>query len=192
MLCDGKSSARPNKIELVAHPAQRSAQGGNRPRMATSGSAALRRERTSTSCNQSGASGEGPNGLSLLFSFTRMAVMLRRVSLGSGRVSCAHFKAFHRDGAEPIEPPLPILCGSIPRLYLDPQAAELREALVARHGVKPEPVFVGRGSDEVRETDPTPGAVRRALRARCGPSLAYKGDFCQHRYIPLKITLARL
>ncbi|HYZ23021.1 MAG TPA: histidinol-phosphate transaminase [Rhodopila sp.] len=35
------------------------------------------------------------------------------------------------------------------RLYPDPEAAELREALAAHHHVKPEQVFVGNGSDEV-------------------------------------------
>jgi histidinol-phosphate aminotransferase len=35
------------------------------------------------------------------------------------------------------------------RLYPDPEAAELREALASYHGVKPEQVFVGNGSDEV-------------------------------------------
>src|SRR5215468_8340360 len=35
------------------------------------------------------------------------------------------------------------------RLYPDPEATELREALAAHHGVKPGQVFVGNGSDEV-------------------------------------------
>jgi histidinol-phosphate aminotransferase len=35
------------------------------------------------------------------------------------------------------------------RLYPDPEATELREALAGGHGVKPEQVFVGNGSDEV-------------------------------------------
>jgi histidinol-phosphate aminotransferase len=35
------------------------------------------------------------------------------------------------------------------RLYPDPEARELREALAAHHGVNPEQVFVGNGSDEV-------------------------------------------
>ncbi len=35
------------------------------------------------------------------------------------------------------------------RLYPDPEATELREALAAHHRVKPEQVFVGNGSDEV-------------------------------------------
>jgi histidinol-phosphate aminotransferase len=35
------------------------------------------------------------------------------------------------------------------RLYPDPEATELREALAVHHGVKPEQVFVGNGSDEV-------------------------------------------
>lgn len=35
------------------------------------------------------------------------------------------------------------------RLYPDPEATELRSALAAHHGVKPEEVFVGNGSDEV-------------------------------------------
>jgi histidinol-phosphate aminotransferase len=35
------------------------------------------------------------------------------------------------------------------RLYPDPEATELREALAAHHGVKPEQLFVGNGSDEV-------------------------------------------
>jgi histidinol-phosphate aminotransferase len=35
------------------------------------------------------------------------------------------------------------------RLYPDPDATELREALAAHHGVPPEQVFVGNGSDEV-------------------------------------------
>src|SRR5246127_269070 len=35
------------------------------------------------------------------------------------------------------------------RLYPDPEATELREALAAHHGVKPEQVFVSNGSDEV-------------------------------------------
>jgi histidinol-phosphate aminotransferase len=35
------------------------------------------------------------------------------------------------------------------RLYPDPQASALREALAAYHGVAPEQVFVGNGSDEV-------------------------------------------
>ena len=35
------------------------------------------------------------------------------------------------------------------RLYPDPEATELREALADHHGVKPEQVFVGNGSDEV-------------------------------------------
>jgi histidinol-phosphate aminotransferase len=35
------------------------------------------------------------------------------------------------------------------RLYPDPEAIELREALAAHHGLKPEQVFVGNGSDEV-------------------------------------------
>jgi histidinol-phosphate aminotransferase len=35
------------------------------------------------------------------------------------------------------------------RLYPDPQAAALRAALAAYHGVRPEQVFVGNGSDEV-------------------------------------------
>ena len=35
------------------------------------------------------------------------------------------------------------------RLYPDPEASELREALAAHHGLKPEQVFVGNGSDEV-------------------------------------------
>jgi histidinol-phosphate aminotransferase len=35
------------------------------------------------------------------------------------------------------------------RLYPDPDATELREALATHHGVKPEQVFVGNGSDEV-------------------------------------------
>jgi len=35
------------------------------------------------------------------------------------------------------------------RLYPDPDATALRQALSAYHGVKPEQVFVGNGSDEV-------------------------------------------
>ena len=35
------------------------------------------------------------------------------------------------------------------RLYPDPEATALRGALAAHHGVKPEQVFVGNGSDEV-------------------------------------------
>lgn len=35
------------------------------------------------------------------------------------------------------------------RLYSDPEATALREVLAAHHGVKPEQVFVGNGSDEV-------------------------------------------
>jgi histidinol-phosphate aminotransferase len=35
------------------------------------------------------------------------------------------------------------------RLYPDPACTELREAVAARHGVKPEQVFAGNGSDEV-------------------------------------------
>jgi histidinol-phosphate aminotransferase len=35
------------------------------------------------------------------------------------------------------------------RLYPDPDATELRETLAAHHGVKPDQVFVGNGSDEV-------------------------------------------
>jgi histidinol-phosphate aminotransferase len=35
------------------------------------------------------------------------------------------------------------------RLYPDPEAQELREALAVHHGMKPEQVFVGNGSDEV-------------------------------------------
>jgi histidinol-phosphate aminotransferase len=35
------------------------------------------------------------------------------------------------------------------RLYPDPEATELREALAVHHGVKPEQIFVGNGSDEV-------------------------------------------
>src|SRR6476646_8749042 len=35
------------------------------------------------------------------------------------------------------------------RLYPDPEAEELREALAVHHGTKPEQVFVGNGSDEV-------------------------------------------
>jgi len=35
------------------------------------------------------------------------------------------------------------------RLYPDPEAMELREVLAAHHGVKPEQVFVGNGSNEV-------------------------------------------
>src|SRR5579863_6399930 len=35
------------------------------------------------------------------------------------------------------------------RLYPDPEATELREAIAAHHGVTPEQVFVGNGSDEV-------------------------------------------
>ena len=35
------------------------------------------------------------------------------------------------------------------RLYPDPEATELREALAAHHGVTPDQVFVGNGSDEV-------------------------------------------
>src|SRR5215813_3896157 len=35
------------------------------------------------------------------------------------------------------------------RLYPDPEAEELREALAVHHGTRPEQVFVGNGSDEV-------------------------------------------
>src|SRR5882757_9955349 len=35
------------------------------------------------------------------------------------------------------------------RLYPDPEAVALRQALAAYHGVRPEQVFVGNGSDEV-------------------------------------------
>src|SRR5271157_433785 len=35
------------------------------------------------------------------------------------------------------------------RLYPDPEAQELRETLAVHHGIKPEQVFVGNGSDEV-------------------------------------------
>ena len=35
------------------------------------------------------------------------------------------------------------------RLYPDPEATELREALAVHHGLRPEQVFVGNGSDEV-------------------------------------------
>ena len=35
------------------------------------------------------------------------------------------------------------------RLYPDPEVQELREALAVHHGIKPEQVFVGNGSDEV-------------------------------------------
>jgi histidinol-phosphate aminotransferase len=35
------------------------------------------------------------------------------------------------------------------RLYPDPEATDLREALAAHHGVQPDQVFVGNGSDEV-------------------------------------------
>src|SRR5712672_2075037 len=36
------------------------------------------------------------------------------------------------------------------RLYPDPEAQELREALAVHHGIKPEQVFVGNGSDAKR------------------------------------------
>ena len=59
------------------------------------------------------------------------------------------------------------------RLYPDPEATELREALAAHHGVKPEQVFVGNGSDEVFAhafVAPSPG-IRRWVgwnsRRRC-------------------------
>ena len=39
--------------------------------------------------------------------------------------------------------------GDVLRLYPDPQAIALREALAAYHGVTPDQVFVGNGSDEV-------------------------------------------
>src|SRR3954451_5893717 len=35
------------------------------------------------------------------------------------------------------------------RLYPDPEATELREVLAAHHGMTPDQVFVGNGSDEV-------------------------------------------
>ena len=35
------------------------------------------------------------------------------------------------------------------RLYPDPEATDLRDALATHHGVTPEQVFVGNGSDEV-------------------------------------------
>lgn len=52
-------------------------------------------------------------------------------------------------------PPSPRVCRAIEqelanlRLYPDPNADRLREALATHHGVSPEQVFVGNGSDEV-------------------------------------------
>ena len=39
--------------------------------------------------------------------------------------------------------------GGLLRLYPDPECASLREALAAVHGLRPEQIFVGNGSDEV-------------------------------------------
>src|SRR2546423_15722143 len=43
------------------------------------------------------------------------------------------------------------------RLYPDPEAQELREALAVHHGIKPEQVFVGNGRRSAR------ACIRRAL-----------------------------
>ena len=42
------------------------------------------------------------------------------------------------------------------RLYPDPQASALRDALATYHKVRPEQVFVGNGSDEVLAHKPSP------------------------------------
>ena len=49
------------------------------------------------------------------------------------------------------------------RLYPDPEATELRETLAAYHGVSPDQVFVGNGSDEVlAHTFAAPAEARSA------------------------------
>jgi histidinol-phosphate aminotransferase len=52
------------------------------------------------------------------------------------------------------------------RLYPDPEAQELREALAVHHGIKPEQVFIGNGSDEVRRLLLPPHARHRRSARR--------------------------
>ena len=73
------------------------------------------------------------------------------------------------------------------RLYPDPEATELREVLAAHHGVKPEQVFVGNGSDEViahafvallKQPKPLLAAGRCAAPRRAAPRLATAPPAC--------------
>jgi histidinol-phosphate/aromatic aminotransferase/cobyric acid decarboxylase-like protein len=61
------------------------------------------------------------------------------------------------------------------RLYPDPEATELRAALAAHHGVKPEQVFASNGSDEVLEHACWCGiSTSRARRPICALPLVRK------------------
>ena len=72
------------------------------------------------------------------------------------------------------------------RLYPDPQSTRLREALADYHGVAPEQVFVGNGSDEVLAhafaallKQPSAGAVSRRhlqLLSRLVPAVGHRAS----------------
>jgi hypothetical protein len=76
------------------------------------------------------------------------------------------------------------------RLYPDPEATELRAALAAHHGVKPEQVFASNGSDEVLEHAVLVrhfNKPRTALRARPRVPSQRIRSFCaggHHRLAP--------
>ena len=62
--------------------------------------------------------------------------------------------------------------GETLRLYPDPEAAELRRALAAYHGVSPDQVFVGTGSDEVL-AHAFAGLLRSTRRPLLFPDVTY-------------------
>jgi histidinol-phosphate aminotransferase len=81
------------------------------------------------------------------------------------------------------------------RLYPDPEARELRETLAAHHGVSPDQVFVGNGSDEVLAH--AFAALLKHERPLYFPDITYSfyPVYCRlfgidHRTVPLDAALA--
>ena len=78
------------------------------------------------------------------------------------------------------------------RLYPDPESRALREAIAARHGLAPEQVFVGNGSDEVL-AHVFHGLFMRAGRPLLMPDITYSfyPTYCRLYGIPCETVALR-